>query len=214
MDSSSQRWSLSGKSALVTGGTRGIGRSIVEELAGLGASVYTCSRSEQNLNERLQEWRQSNLDVHGSTCDLSNPSGREELVKLVAQHFGGKLDILVRVFAAKKSTFFSCKQRRDQCAEAIHARLHHRGHIYSFLHKLRVGLSHIAIGSSFAQSRWKLQPGFHLLGGRSGGHRHGSTLRSHQRCHESNHQELGVRVGSRWDPRQCSGAVVHQNGPG
>ncbi|XP_024537499.1 tropinone reductase homolog At5g06060-like isoform X1 [Selaginella moellendorffii] len=95
MGSLSQRWSLSGKSALVTGGTRGIGRAVVEELAGLGASVYTCSRSEQSLSERLHEWRQSNLDVHGSTCDLSNPSEREALMGLVSQHFGGKLDILV-----------------------------------------------------------------------------------------------------------------------
>ncbi|XP_024541336.1 tropinone reductase homolog At5g06060 isoform X1 [Selaginella moellendorffii] len=95
MGSLSQRWSLSGKSALVTGGTRGIGRAVVEELAGLGASVYTCSRSGQSLSERLQEWRQSNLDVHGSTCDLSNPSEREALMGLVSQHFGGKLDILV-----------------------------------------------------------------------------------------------------------------------
>ncbi|KAK7834178.1 tropinone reductase like protein [Quercus suber] len=44
------RWSLQGMTALVTGGTKGIGYAVVEELASLGASVHTCSRDEAQLN--------------------------------------------------------------------------------------------------------------------------------------------------------------------
>lgn len=39
--------------ALVTGGTKGIGHAIVEELAGLGATVHTCARNEAELNACL-----------------------------------------------------------------------------------------------------------------------------------------------------------------
>ncbi|KAK4348867.1 hypothetical protein RND71_031622 [Anisodus tanguticus] len=60
---SSSRWSLSGFTALVTGGTRGIGHAVVDELAELGATVYTCSRNEAELNERLQEWAAKGLQV-------------------------------------------------------------------------------------------------------------------------------------------------------
>ncbi|CAN6372175.1 unnamed protein product [Urochloa humidicola] len=89
------RWSLRGKTALVTGGSRGIGRAVVEELVALGAAVYTCSYDEEELSERLKEWQAMDLRVAGSFCDVSVPEQRERLLREVADHFGGKLDILV-----------------------------------------------------------------------------------------------------------------------
>lgn len=91
----SGRWSLNGMTALVTGGTRGIGHSIVEELAGFGAIVYTCSRNQKDLSERLQEWGAKGFKVYGSTCDLASRAEREELMKNVTSTFVGKLNILV-----------------------------------------------------------------------------------------------------------------------
>ncbi|CAO2141842.1 unnamed protein product [Urochloa humidicola] len=89
------RWSLRGKTALVTGGSRGIGRAVVEELVALGAAVYTCSCDEDELSERLEEWQAMDLRIAGSVCDVSVPEQRERLLREVADHFGGKLDILV-----------------------------------------------------------------------------------------------------------------------
>ncbi|CAK7325739.1 unnamed protein product [Dovyalis caffra] len=60
------RWSLHGMTALVTGGTRGIGNATVEELAGLGARVHTCSRNEEELNKCLKEWEAKGFVVTGS----------------------------------------------------------------------------------------------------------------------------------------------------
>ncbi|KAJ0962368.1 hypothetical protein J5N97_030196 [Dioscorea zingiberensis] len=89
------RWSLSGTMALVTGGTKGIGHAIVEELAKLGASVHTCSRNEAELTECLKQWEGENLKVTGSVCDVSSCSQRQKLMENVSDVFQGKLDILI-----------------------------------------------------------------------------------------------------------------------
>ncbi|KAG6485920.1 hypothetical protein ZIOFF_054487 [Zingiber officinale] len=89
------RWSLVGTTALVTGGSKGIGYAIVEELARLGSAVHTCARSQADLEKCLQQWRDSNLKVTGSVCDVSSPSEREKLMATVKSQFDGKLNILV-----------------------------------------------------------------------------------------------------------------------
>ncbi|XP_062095528.1 tropinone reductase homolog At2g29150-like isoform X4 [Humulus lupulus] len=92
---SEKRWCLKGLTALVTGGTKGIGFAIVEELAGLGAAVHTCSRTETELNERVQEWKSKGYEVTGSVCDLTVRAQREDLINTVSSIFDGKLSILV-----------------------------------------------------------------------------------------------------------------------
>lgn len=89
------RWSLAGMTALVTGGTRGIGHAVVEELAELGAAVHTCSRNEAELNQRLQEWTAKGFTVTGSVCDASSRPQREQLLEKVSSVFNGKLNILI-----------------------------------------------------------------------------------------------------------------------
>ncbi|KAK7404532.1 hypothetical protein VNO78_05484 [Psophocarpus tetragonolobus] len=89
------RWNLEGMTALVTGGTRGIGHAIVEELSGFGARVHTCARNEHDLTKCLHKWNDSGFDVTASVCDISLPHQREALMDSVSSLFHSKLNILI-----------------------------------------------------------------------------------------------------------------------
>ncbi|RZB74507.1 Tropinone reductase isoform D [Glycine soja] len=78
-DSKSSRWSLQGMTALVTGGSKGIGYAIVEELAQLGATVHTCARNEAELNKSLNEWNTKGYRVIGSVNNVGTNIQKETL---------------------------------------------------------------------------------------------------------------------------------------
>lgn len=85
---------LTGKIALVTGGTRGIGRAIVEELANHGATVaFTYVNSADKAGELEQELA-SKSKVKGFQSDISDVSRLHELVKLLKTEFGS-INIIV-----------------------------------------------------------------------------------------------------------------------
>ena len=84
--------------ALVTGGTKGIGKAVVEELAGsqFGVHVLTCARNDKDLATCLAEWKDAGMNVEGVVADVSTPEGRGALMeKLHSWLDGRQLDILV-----------------------------------------------------------------------------------------------------------------------
>lgn len=91
------RYTPHGKRVLITGGTKGIGRAAVEEMAQLGAHVFTCARREEDLQELLTHCKDQGWDVQGIAADVSQPEGRKTLLDAVTAAWSGELDVLVNV---------------------------------------------------------------------------------------------------------------------
>ncbi|MGH7467818.1 MAG: SDR family oxidoreductase [Longimicrobiales bacterium] len=88
------RWRLDNQIALVTGGTRGIGRAIVEDLLEFGARVFVVARDAQRLDERLADWKRQGRAVDGIAADLTTAAGRKQAIEtFTAQH--DRLHVLV-----------------------------------------------------------------------------------------------------------------------
>src|SRR5437773_1938333 len=86
---------LSGKVALVTGGSLGIGKGIARVLAREGADVAICARRKDVLETAADEIRrESGRTVLAIPADLTHREDAERFVHGAAQHFG-RLDILV-----------------------------------------------------------------------------------------------------------------------
>ena len=81
--------------ALVTGGSRGIGRAICLELARRGAAVaVNYAGNEQAARETVEACRALGVEAEAFQADVADPAACEELVKAVKDRFG-RLDILV-----------------------------------------------------------------------------------------------------------------------
>lgn len=85
---------LSGKTAIVTGGSRGIGVEMAEALAEAGANLMLCARREEWLSETVEEFRANNYNVAGKVCDVSNADDVQAVVDETVKQFG-KVDILI-----------------------------------------------------------------------------------------------------------------------
>jgi 3-oxoacyl-[acyl-carrier protein] reductase len=72
--------SLAGSVALITGGSRGIGRAIAHRLAVLGASVSICGRDRAALEDSARGLAEFGMPVHSQLADVTNPADVIELV--------------------------------------------------------------------------------------------------------------------------------------
>lgn len=92
----STRWTLSGQCALVTGGTRGIGHAVAEELLSLGARVFVVARDSERLASCLSAWRAAGYAEQSAGCaaDVSTEAGRLLCFEQLRERFS-TLDLLV-----------------------------------------------------------------------------------------------------------------------
>jgi NAD(P)-dependent dehydrogenase (short-subunit alcohol dehydrogenase family) len=85
---------LKGKTAIVTGGGRGIGRAIARKLAGEGAAVLVASRSSKEIDAVAAEIQQAGGRAKAVAADVSKLAECEKIVRATREAFGA-IDILV-----------------------------------------------------------------------------------------------------------------------
>jgi NAD(P)-dependent dehydrogenase (short-subunit alcohol dehydrogenase family) len=94
MASIQELFSLTGRVAIVTGGSRGLGEEMAEGLAEAGASLMICARRDEWLQPTLEKFRSQGVRVEGMIADVSNPRDVQAVVDKTIEAFG-QVDILV-----------------------------------------------------------------------------------------------------------------------
>lgn len=92
-----RRWRLDSQNALITGGTKGIGFAVAEEMLHLGAAVAIVARGDEDISRVVAEWRgQGFAHAHGVVADVATVEGRDRVGTFVYETFGeAGLQILV-----------------------------------------------------------------------------------------------------------------------
>ncbi len=94
MKSVKQKFDLTGKVAIVTGASKGIGESIARGMAEYGARVVVSSRSQEAVDKVVDSMKSEGYDAIGIACNVGNEKQRENLVTKAVETFGG-MDILI-----------------------------------------------------------------------------------------------------------------------
>jgi NAD(P)-dependent dehydrogenase (short-subunit alcohol dehydrogenase family) len=89
-----QLFNLEGKTALVTGGSRGLGLQIAEALGEAGAKILLTSRKAADLEEAAADLQAKGIDTRWVAADASDPAGVRHVVDEAMQRLG-QVDILV-----------------------------------------------------------------------------------------------------------------------
>jgi len=94
MQTVTQLFRLEGRTALIAGGSRGLGEEIAHGMAEAGANVYIVARREKWLRPAIEALKATGARCGGSVCDVTVPAQVKETVRVAAEMFG-PIDILV-----------------------------------------------------------------------------------------------------------------------
>src|SRR5215472_14233008 len=85
---------LSGRVAIITGGSMGLGRQMAEGLAEMGASLVLCARKKERCEQAAEDLQQTGAKTLALACDVKSPENVQDVVQETVSHFG-RIDILI-----------------------------------------------------------------------------------------------------------------------
>src|SRR5690349_2358267 len=85
---------LSGKRALITGGTHGLGMAMAKGLGEAGAQIIINDVLEEKLKGAIQEYKQAGFDVKGYRFDVTNDEAVGQAIQTIEKEVG-PIDILI-----------------------------------------------------------------------------------------------------------------------
>ena len=88
------KFDLSGKVAIVTGSSQGIGKSIAQGLAEQGAKVVVSSRKQESVDAVAEEFKADGYEAVGIQCHIGDSQQRQALITKTIEQYG-RIDILV-----------------------------------------------------------------------------------------------------------------------
>ncbi len=94
MENIMKQYDLTGKVALVTGASYGIGFAIAKGLASAGATIVFNDRKEELVEKGIEAYKEEGIKAYGYVCDVTDEDAVEELIKKIENEVG-IVDILV-----------------------------------------------------------------------------------------------------------------------
>ena len=85
---------ITGRVAIITGGSVGLGRQMAEGLAEVGANLVLCARKKERCEQAAEEMRQLGVKTLALGCDVKNPNDVQAVVDATVSQFG-RIDILI-----------------------------------------------------------------------------------------------------------------------
>jgi NAD(P)-dependent dehydrogenase (short-subunit alcohol dehydrogenase family) len=89
-----QLFDLTGRVAIVTGGSVGLGRQMAEGLAEMGANVVLCARKKERCKQAAEDLQKLGVQTLALACDVKNPADIHQVVDATMAQFG-RIDILI-----------------------------------------------------------------------------------------------------------------------